>query len=174
MLEETFRREYSPEHPFLSNVQDILLVVRGMIRQEPVFSIKHLFSSHMLHHFMKYISNPYVQDFYTSLLDPYDHQMNLTQELRQHVYKYAYQTSLLINMSRFMLHPATDLNLDKYSKKFKYDAKKQIGKIKEPYLRPENFSFKISKPDYFDLQSGMEGEGEVYIGTKDIDRMGDF
>ena len=32
MLEETFRREYDEEHPFLANIKDILIVVRGMIR----------------------------------------------------------------------------------------------------------------------------------------------
>ena len=50
-----------------------------------------------------------------------------------------------------MLHPQDNIDLTMYDKKFKYDAKKEIAKIKQPYLRPHAFTFKIIKEDYFDI-----------------------
>ena len=49
-----------------------------------------------------------------------------------------------------MLHPKDDINLSKYGKKFKYECRKEIAKIKQPYLYKKDFSFKIRKPCYFD------------------------
>ena len=90
MLEETYKREYTKENPEITNVKDIITVVRAIIRQEPEFAMKHLFTTHCLHLLMKYISCPYVRDFYVSIFDPNDLSMNLTVKLRENLYKYAY------------------------------------------------------------------------------------
>ena len=71
-------------------------------------------------------------------------------------------------MTYFMLHPKDNFNLKKYNRKYKYDAKKEISSIKQPYLYKKDFSYKEQKADYFDSKE------EIYIGVKDIDRIADF
>ena len=45
-------------------------------------------------------------------------------------------------MTNFMLDPKSNLDLTKYNRKFKYDAKKEISSIKQPYLYKKDFSYK--------------------------------
>ena len=84
------KQEYSKSKPEITNIKDIVTVVRGMVTFEPEFAMKHVFNGHCLHQFMKYISCRYIQDFYVSLFDPNDLSMNLTVKLRENLYKYAY------------------------------------------------------------------------------------
>ena len=91
MLEETLRKRYKDEKSFLiTNIKDVIIIIRGLIKQEPNFSMRHIFSSHCLQLLMKFISCKYVKEFYISLFDPNDLSMNLTAKHRQNLYKYAY------------------------------------------------------------------------------------
>ena len=106
MVEDVYRKEYTRKSHETANIRDVITIIRGMITLEPVYSMKHIFGLHILHLFMPYINCDKVRDFYISLFDPNDYSMNLTIKLRENIYKYAYQTNLLINMASFMLHPA--------------------------------------------------------------------
>lgn len=78
-----------------------------------------------------------------SLFDPNDFSLNLTIRIRESLYKYAYDTSLIMNMTILMLDPKKNLDLTKYNRKYKYKSKKEISETATPYLHKKDFSFKV-------------------------------
>ena len=141
LIEETYRRAYTKEKPEQTNIKDVVVLLRGMIRQEPKFSLRHLLSSCCLQFWMKYFTCKFVQDFYAALFDPNDMSMNIPIDLRESLYKYAYETGLMVNMTYFMLHPAEDTDLTKiFTRKYTYPSHAEIAKITEPYLYEEAWS----------------------------------
>ena len=98
--------------------------------------------------------------------------MNISIPIRENIWKYAYETGLMINFAQFMLHPADDLDLTSYDRKYTYNSHAEIAKISEPYLYEEQWSYQEIKPDYYDLCE-VSDKG-IYIGDKDIDCLQSF
>ena len=53
MLEEALTRFATKKNPNTHNFLDIMLVLKTIIAAEPKFALKHLFSTHCLHLFIK-------------------------------------------------------------------------------------------------------------------------
>ena len=125
----------------------------------------------------RYINSVYVRDFYTALFDPNDFSLSLTKRLREQLYLYSYQTGLLVNLAAFMLHPQQGMDIKKYTKEYKYEAKDKLSKINKPYLFKQDFSYKVIKTDYFEnWKKDLENPdiSSIYKGDEDVDDLKRF
>ena len=59
----------------------------------------------------------------------------------------------------------------KYTKDLEYECRDRIGKIHQPYLYKQDFSYKQVKPDYWEIVSKSD---EIYIGEQDVDDLSSF
>ena len=165
-LDETFQSMEETPVAETANIGDVVLVLSSFIRTEPVFCMKHLFSINLLHFMTKYINSDYIRDFFIALFDPNDFSLNITKQIKENLYKYAYQTGFIMNMTAFMLHPKIGINNKKYTRDYKYDCKNSIAKIKTPFFYQKDFSKIDLRPDYYSNKKYNE-----YVGATDIDRI---
>ena len=72
-------------------------------------------------------------------------------------------------MAFYLLNPKNGLNLERYNRDYKYDAKDKIAKISAPFLYEKDFSYKqVLKPFDYSITN------KIYIGNHDIDRIEEY
>jgi len=140
-----------------------------MIRNEPKFCMKHIFSTHLLFFLVQHFNSLHVKDFFISLFDPTDYSLSISKELRENLYKYSNQTGLIVYIAQYLLNPLCEHNVSQYDRDYYYESKLEIAKITQPYLYKQNFSFQMIKREF-----KFNKKDEIYRGVVDIDRITDF
>jgi hypothetical protein len=52
LLEEVYSKVYTKKNPKMSNINDLMMALKGLIAVEPKFALTHLFSTHLLNKFV--------------------------------------------------------------------------------------------------------------------------